>query len=99
MCLERVEGIDPSSGTWQAPVLPLYYTRVLFLNFLIRSSCACAAGVEKYLFQSYTEKVVSEFILTPGNISFLYLNFFFNLLYIFFITYLFGSPIRNRTEF
>ncbi len=26
--MERVKGIGPSSGTWQAPVLPLNHTRI-----------------------------------------------------------------------
>ena len=38
--LERVTGIGPVSGTWQAPVLPLNYTRNVFI--ILTRGCATA---------------------------------------------------------
>ena len=39
--LERVMGIEPTSSAWKAEVLPLNYTRLLWLDEPVRSVAAC----------------------------------------------------------
>jgi hypothetical protein len=31
--IERVKGIEPSSEAWEAPALPLSYTRMSLINY------------------------------------------------------------------
>ena len=41
--LERVMGIEPTFEAWEAPVLPLNYTRDMCLNY--RDSHHCVTGL------------------------------------------------------
>lgn len=36
--MEQVKGIEPSQSAWKAEVLPLNYTCILILNFILNYS-------------------------------------------------------------